>query len=280
MFDLIRQNLIDLKDDGSYALNSSYFTSSQGLRMTGGRFAELFGGPPRQPESRLEQRHMDLAASVQRVTEDVVLKTARHAWQRTGRPKNLVMAGGVALNCVANGRLLREGPFEHIWIQPASGDAGGALGASLFAWHQILGKPRQVARPDAQKASLLGPHYSDAEIRRFLDRVGARYHHYEDEAELLERTATAMADGQIVGWFHGRTEYGPRALGARSILADRATPGCRATSTSRSSSARASGRLPPACSASTCTSGSRCVPARTHLTCSRSRRCWRAAACR
>ena len=222
--DLIRQNLIDLKDDGSYALNSSYFTSSQGLRMTGGRFAELFGGPPRQPESRLEQRHMDLAASVQRVTEDVVLKTARHAWQRTGRPKNLVMAGGVALNCVANGRLLREGPFEHIWIQPASGDAGGALGASLFAWHQILGKPRQVARPDAQKASLLGPHYSDAEIRRFLDRVGARYHHYEDEAELLERTATAMADGQIVGWFHGRTEYGPRALGARSILADPRDP--------------------------------------------------------
>ena len=222
--DLIKQNLIDVKDDGSYAINSSYFTYSQGLRMTGDRFARLFGGPPRRPQSRLEQRHMDLAASVQRVTEEVVLKTARHAWQRTGKPRNLVMAGGVALNCVANGRLLREGPFENIWIQPASGDAGGALGASLFAWHQILGKPRRVARPDSLKASLLGPHYSSSEIQQFLDRAAARYHLHDDEAVLLERTAAAIALGKIVGWFHGRSEYGPRALGARSIIADPRNP--------------------------------------------------------
>ena len=222
--DLIKQNLIDVKDDGSYAINSSYFTYSQGLRMTGDRFATLFGGPPRTPESRLEQRHMDLAASVQRVTEEVVLKSVRHAWQHTGKPRNLVMAGGVALNCVANGRLLREGPFENIWIQPASGDAGGALGASLFAWHQILGKPRRVARPDSLKASLLGPHYSNSEIQQFLDRAAARYHLHDDEAVLLERTAAAMALGKIVGWFHGRSEYGPRALGARSIIADPRNP--------------------------------------------------------
>jgi carbamoyltransferase len=222
--ELIRDKLIDVKDDGSYAMNSSFFTYSQGLRMTGSRFAELFGGPPRQPESRLEQRHMDLAASVQRVAEEVMLKTAHHAWEQTGRPRNLVMAGGVALNCVANGRLLREGPFENIWIQPASGDAGGALGAALFSWHQILGKPRRPARPDSQKASLLGPQHSVREIRELLERKGAPYRHYEDEAELLTEVAKALAAGKIVGWFHGRTEYGPRALGARSILGDPRDP--------------------------------------------------------
>ena len=149
----------------------------------------------------------------------------RHAWQRTGRPKNLVMAGGVALNCVANGRLLREGPFENIWIQPASGDAGGALGASLFAWHQILGKPRRVARPGrARKPRCWARSTPSAEIQRFPRPRGARYHRYEDEAALLDQTAAAMADGKIVGWFHGRTEYGPRALGARSIIADPRNP--------------------------------------------------------
>ncbi len=222
--ELIKEKLLDLKDDGSYALNSEYFTYSQGLRMTGAKFAELFGGPPRTPESRLEQRHMDLAASIQRVTEEIVLKSARHAWEHTGRPKNLVLAGGVALNCVANGRLRREGPFENLWIQPASGDAGGALGAALFTWHQILGKPRQVARPDAQKASLLGPRFSGVEIRQFLDSAGACYHQHDDEATLLDEVAYAIARGCVVGWFHGRMEYGPRAVGARSIIADPRNP--------------------------------------------------------
>jgi len=222
--DLIKEKLIDLKDDGSYAINSAYFTYSQGLRMTGAKFAELFGGPPREPDSRLEQRHMDLAASVQKVTEEVLLRTAQHSWEKAGRPANLVMAGGVALNCVANGRLLREGPFQNLWIQPAAGDAGGSLGAALFVWHQILGKPRQVSRPDAQKASLIGPHFSDLEVRQFLDRAGACYHHLDDEALLLDQVVDALADGKIVGWFHGRTEYGPRALGARSIIGDPRNP--------------------------------------------------------
>lgn len=222
--ELIKETLIDLKEDGSYALDSSYFTFSQGLKMTGQKFADLFGGPPRQPESRIEQRHMDLAASIQQVTEEVMLMTARHAWEKAGHPQNLVLAGGVALNCVANGRLLREGPFENIWIQPASGDAGGSLGAALFAWYQLLGKPRRTKRPDSQKASLLGPSFSDEEIDSFLNGVGARFQHHADETSLLDGVSQALADGQIVGWFHGRTEYGPRALGARSILADPRNP--------------------------------------------------------
>ena len=143
--DTIKANLIDIRDDGSYALDSSYFSYSHGLRMTGDRFASLFGGPPHKSETRIEQRHMDLAASIQKITEEIVLKTTRYAWEITGQPENLVMAGGVALNCVANGRVMREGPFKNLWIQPASGDAGGALGAALFAWHQILGKP-QIGR--------------------------------------------------------------------------------------------------------------------------------------
>ena len=218
--DVINQSLIDIKSDGSYALDLSYFTYSQGLRMTGRRFADLFGGPPRQPDSRIEQRHMDLAASIQKVTEEIVLKTARHAWERTGHPDNLVMAGGVALNCVANGRLLREGPFKNIWIQPASGDAGGAEGAALFTWHRLLGKPRQPMAPDSQKASLLGPSYTGSELRQFLEQVHARHHLYTDEQALVECVAEAIANGRIVGWFHGRAEYGPRALGGRSIIAD------------------------------------------------------------
>ncbi len=222
--DLIKQKLIDVKDDGSYALDSSYFTYSQGLRMIGSKFDALFGGPPRRPDSLLEQRHMDLAASIQKVTEEVVLKTAQHTWQQTGRPKNLVMAGGVALNCVANGRLSREGPFENIWVQPASGDSGGALGAALFAWHQILGKPRSSQAADSQKASLLGPSYSDSNIRQFLDSTGARYIHFDEESQLLNEVVDALTSNQIIGWFHGQAEFGPRALGARSIIGDARSP--------------------------------------------------------
>jgi carbamoyltransferase len=222
--DQITRHLIDLRPDGSYRMDQSYFNYSQGLTMTGARFHDLFGGPPRRPDSRLDQRHMDLAASIQKVCEEVVLRTARHAWDRSGRPSNLVLAGGVALNCVANGRLLREGPFENVWIQPAAGDAGGALGAALFVWHQLLGKPRRGLGQDRQRASLLGPSYSGTQVRATLDEVGARYQSFADEDALLDRVATAMAQGKIVGWFHGRAEYGPRALGSRSILADARNP--------------------------------------------------------
>jgi carbamoyltransferase len=221
---LILDHLIDLRPDGSYRMNQSFFNYSQGLTMTSPRFHKLFGGPPRPPDSRLDQRHMDLAASIQNVCEEVVLKSARHAWEISGCPSNLVLAGGVALNCVANGRLLRDGPFENVWIQPAAGDAGGALGAALFVWHQLLGKPRQGLGQDRQKASLLGPAYSSERIRAELDQGGARYRYFTDEDELLDHVARAMADGKIVGWFHGRAEYGPRALGARSILADARNP--------------------------------------------------------
>jgi carbamoyltransferase len=222
--DRIYQHLIDLRPDGSYRMDQSYFAYCQGLTMTGPRFHSLFGGPPRSPDSRLEQRHMDLAASIQKVCEEAVLRSGRHAWELSGHGRNLVLAGGVALNCIANGRLLREGPFENIWIQPAAGDAGGALGAALFVWHQILGKPRRALGQGRQQASLLGPSYPSAQIRAHLDEVGARYRGFADEAALLDHVATAMAEGKIVGWFHGRAEYGPRALGARSILGDARNP--------------------------------------------------------
>jgi carbamoyltransferase len=222
--DLIRRHLIDVHADGSYRMDQSYFNYSQGLTMTSEKFHRLFGGPPRQPETRLEQRHMDLAASVQKVCEDVILRSGRHVWERTGRPRDLVMAGGVALNCVASGRLLREGPFEHIWIQPAAGDAGGALGAALFTWHQLLGKHRKATGQDTQKASWLGPSYTQAQVGAALDAVRACYRSFEDEPALLDHVASALAAGKIVGWFHGRAEYGPRALGARSILADPRNP--------------------------------------------------------
>jgi carbamoyltransferase len=222
--DRILEHLIDLRPDGSYRLNQSYFAYCEGLVMTSPRFHQLFEGAPRRLDSRLDQRHMDLAASVQKVCEEIVLRSARHAWELANRPRNLVLAGGVALNCVANGRLLREGPFEHIWIQPAAGDAGGALGAALFAWHQLLGKPRRGLGQDRQKASLLGPSYSSARVRGDLEEVAAQYRSFSDEAALLDHVATALADGKIVGWFHGRAEYGPRALGARSILADARNP--------------------------------------------------------
>jgi carbamoyltransferase len=217
--DAILERLMDLKPDGSFRLDMGYFNYCQGLTMTGPRFHALFGGPPRAPESDLEQRHMDLAASIQAVTEEAVLRIGRHLHART-KMKHLVLAGGVALNCVANGRLLREGPFDDLWIQPAAGDAGGALGAALFVWHQLLGKPRDPGGRDSQKGSFLGPKFDDGEIEAFLAGVGATARKFDDEAELLEHVARDLADGKIVGWFQGRMEFGPRSLGARSILGD------------------------------------------------------------
>jgi carbamoyltransferase len=226
--DAIYRHLIDLKPDGSFRLDQRYFNYCHGLTMTSRRFHSLFGGPPRNPEDRIEQRHMDLAASVQAVTEEIVLRTARHLHAQT-RLKHLAMAGGVALNCVANGRLLREGPFEDVWIQPAAGDAGGALGAALFVWHQLLGQPRSPGGRDAQKGSLLGPRFDTETIRRFLNRVEVPARHFPVESELLCHVADLLADGKVVGWFSGRMEFGPRALGARSILGDPRAPGMQAT---------------------------------------------------
>jgi carbamoyltransferase len=217
--EVIREKLIDLKPDGSFWMDMAYFNYGHGLTMTTARFHGLFGGPPRRPESMLEQRHMDLAASIQAVTEEAMLRIGRHLHERTGM-KALVLAGGVALNCVANGRLLREGPYEDLWIQPAAGDAGGALGAALFVWYQLLNKPRDPGGRDAQRGSFLGPRFTRDAIEQALRHQGAVGQPFEDEAELLEHVAQLLADGKIVGWFHGRMEFGPRALGARSILGD------------------------------------------------------------
>ena len=215
----ILRHLVDLKPDGSFRLDMSYFHYGHGLTMTGPKFARLFGGPPRKPESPLTQREMDLAASIQKVIEEIMLRMARHVHAQTGMDR-LCLAGGVALNCVANGRILREGPFEELWVQPAAGDAGGALGVALFIWHQLLGRERRCQRGDAQRGSYLGPHYRDEEIRQFLDGVGARYEFLPDEDALCDRVARLIADGNVVGWLHGRMEFGPRALGSRSILGD------------------------------------------------------------
>ncbi len=217
--DLITKHLIDLQPDGSFWLDMRYFNYCQGLTMTNDRFAELFGGPPRNPESAIEQRHMDLAASIQSVTEDAVLRIAQELFRQTEQSR-LVLAGGVALNCVANGRLLREGPFDEIWIQPAAGDAGGALGAATFVWHQLLEKPRVARREDTQRGSLLGPAFAPQDVRAALDAAGARYHAPPDEDALLKEVVELLAAEKIVGWFQGRMEFGPRALGARSILGD------------------------------------------------------------
>ncbi len=226
--DLIEQHLIDLKPDGSLWMNMDYFQFCQGLTMTNRRFDRLFGGPPRRPETRLEERHCDLAASVQAVTEESMLRMGRHLHRQTGQ-ENLVMAGGVALNCVANGRLLREGPFRRIWIQPAAGDALGALGAAWFVWHQLLDRPRSAAPDDRQRGSLLGPSFSSGEIATFLAAQGAKAERFADEAALFEHVAALLAEGKIVGWFQGRMEFGPRALGARSILGDPRSPAMQAT---------------------------------------------------
>lgn len=226
--DLILKHLIDLKPDGTFWMNMRYFNYAQGLTMTGPRFDQLFGGRPRAPESNIEQRHTDLAASIQAVTEEIILRMGSDLHQRT-KAKNLVLAGGVALNCVANGRLLREGPFESIWIQPAAGDAGGALGAALFVWHQLLEKPRGARTRDSQSGSLLGPQFSSLEIQRFLNEQDVPYQRLANEQELTEHVAQALVEEKIVGWFHGRMEFGPRALGARSILGDPRSPKMQAT---------------------------------------------------
>jgi carbamoyltransferase len=217
--DLIRDKLLDLKADGSFRLDIRYFDYCHGVSMTSRAFARLFGGPPRAPASPITQREMDLAASIQAVTEEIVLRAGRHIHRQTGL-KNLCLAGGVALNCVANGRLLREGPFEKLWIQPAAGDAGGALGVALLIWHQLLGQPRSAVSSDRQQGSLLGPAFSEETIRALLDQTGAPYRHFADDASLCEHVAQRLAAGKVVGWFCGRMEFGPRALGARSILAD------------------------------------------------------------
>jgi carbamoyltransferase len=226
--DLITKHLFDLKADGSFWLDMQYFNYCQGLTMTGPKFHDLFGGPPRDPESGIEQRHMDLAASIQAVTEEAMLAIAQEAFRLTGKSK-LVMAGGVALNCVGNGRLLREGPFDDVWIQPASGDAGGALGAALFVWHQLLENPRSGGRIDRQKGSFLGPMFSADDIGRRLDAVGAKYRKASSEAELMEQVTDLLVTDKIIGWFQGRMEFGPRALGARSILGDPRSPKMQAT---------------------------------------------------
>lgn len=240
--DLIREKLIDLKEDGSFRMDQSYFNYCQGLTMTSRKFETLFGGPPRQPETPLTQREMDLAASVQFVTEEILLRMSRHVHALTGE-KKLCLAGGVALNCVANGRILREGLFEDLWIQPAAGDAGGALGAALFVWHQLLGKPR-VTSPtrqrgvatneplagasgwcgDSQHGSLLGPRCDEADIKAFLDAKGAKYRHFDNDDELCQFVANLIATENVVGWMQGRMEFGPRALGSRSILGDARSP--------------------------------------------------------
>jgi carbamoyltransferase len=217
--DVIYEHLLDLKEDGSYRLDMNYFNYCQGLTMTNSRFHRMFGGPPRKPETDLEQRHMDLAASIQSVTEDVIMRLATDLHDRTGM-NNMVLAGGVALNCVANGRLLREGPFKAIWIQPAAGDAGGALGAAQFVWHQLLDGLRDADGRDRQQGSFLGPRFDSVEIARFLDQRGVPYVKYPDEEDLLCSTARLLSEGKVVGWFQGRMEFGPRALGARSILGD------------------------------------------------------------
>jgi len=221
--DLILDEVMDLREDGSFVLDQRYFNYLTGLTMTSEAFHELFGGPPREPETRLSQRDMDLARSVQDVCEEVMLRMARHARQETGLA-NLCLAGGVALNCVGNGRILREGPFDDLWIQPAAGDAGGALGVAQLIWHRHLDRPRTV-RPgqDAMRGSYLGPSFDDAAIRAALDERGARYRRLERD-ELLEAVAGHLADENVVGWFNGRMEFGPRALGSRSILGDARSP--------------------------------------------------------
>src|SRR6266478_1175790 len=220
---VILDNLIDLKPDGSFHLNQEYFDYCVGLRMTNGRFDRLFGRPPRDPASLLEQRHMDLAASVQAVTEEAILRMVRSLVAETG-VRRLCLAGGVALNCVANGKVLREGVIDDLWVQPAAGDAGGALGAALSAHHEFLDQPRLVGNVlDGMQGAYLGPAFANAEIVERLRKAGAVFEIVEDEA-LIERTVDALVEEKAVGWFQGRMEFGPRALGARSILADPRSP--------------------------------------------------------
>ncbi len=221
--DLILDNIVDLKEDGSYHLNMDYFNYLTGLTMTGRKFEELFGAPARKPESDLlTQFHMDMAASIQAVTEEVVLKITRSLADEFGIP-NLCMAGGVALNCVANGEILRQGAFNNIWVQPAAGDAGGAIGAALAVWHRELGQPRHATNKDRMQGAYLGPEYSQSAIEQQLTSAGAVFETF-DEAGMLSRTVDALVEGKAIGWFQGRMEFGPRALGARSIIGDPRSP--------------------------------------------------------
>lgn len=225
----IRRDLLDLREDGSFAMDMRFFRYCQGLTMTNRRFAGLFGGPPRRPESPLTQREMDLAASVQAVTEDILLRMARHARKTTGM-RNLCLAGGVALNCVANGKIRRGGIFDDIWIQPAAGDAGGALGAALFVHHQLLENDRRpTAGKDRMRGAYLGPEYGDGDVAAFLNARGIPHRRVAPEEALLDEVAAEIAAGKVVGWFHGRMEFGPRALGARSILGDPRNPAMQST---------------------------------------------------
>ena len=219
----IYDNLIDLKEDGTFRLKIDYFNYCTGLTMTNGKFDHLFGGPPRKPESKLTQRDMDLARSIQEVTEEVMLRLGRTLHRETGA-ENLCLAGGVALNCVGNGRILREGPFKGLWIQPSAGDAGGAIGAALTAWHQLENKPRHAdGSKDRMRGSFLGPSYTNGEIEAFLRNKEAPYERLPDDA-LFDRVAGELAEGKVVGWFQGAMEFGPRALGGRSILGDARDP--------------------------------------------------------
>ena len=220
---LITANLINIADDGSFQLDMSYFNYATGLTMTNKKFDELFGGPPRKSETNLTQREMDLAASIQKVTEEIIIKLSKDIAKET-REKNLCLAGGVALNCVANGILLREKIFDNIWIQPAAGDAGGALGAALSAWHQHYKKERSASKErDAMKGAYLGPEFSDAEIEATLTTCGAIFKKLS-ETEMIEEVASALADEKAIGWMQGRMEFGPRSLGGRSIIADPRSP--------------------------------------------------------
>ncbi len=215
---LIKDKLIDIKEDGTFRLNMEYFNFATGLTMTNDKFADLFGGPARETESEVTQREMDIARSIQDVTEDIVLKIAQAVHSELGT-ENICLAGGVALNCVANGRLLREGPYKNMWIQPAAGDAGGAVGCALAVWHEHLGNPRTTNGTDAMSGSFLGPRFSATEIQRYLDSVQAKYRLIVDD-ELFPELAKLLADENVVGWFQGRMEFGPRALGGRSIIGD------------------------------------------------------------
>jgi len=218
-YDKIMSGMLDLREDGSFRLNMDYFAYCYSDVMISRKFEQFFGMQRRRPEAPLTRQHMDIAASIQKVTEEIMMRMVRHAHRVTGQ-KNLVLAGGVALNCVGNGRIQREGPFENIWIQPAAGDAGGALGAALLVWYQLLENPRVADHTDRQSGSLLGPAYTNDQIKGFLDSTGAVYRFIEDENELLDVVSDAILKERVIGWFQGRMEFGPRALGSRSIIGD------------------------------------------------------------
>jgi carbamoyltransferase len=217
--DIIFDKLVDLKEDGSFRLNMDYFNYCVGFTMTNRKFNKLFGGPPREPEAKLTQKEMDLARSIQVVTEEIMLRMARHIYRETAE-ENICLAGGVALNCVGNGRILKESPFKNIWIQPASGDAGGAVGAALDVWYRYLGNKREPQKTDSMQTALLGPEFDDRYIEEYLKRENISFHKFDNIEELLERISELIAEEKVIGWFQGRMEFGPRALGSRSIIAD------------------------------------------------------------